>query len=364
VYARAPMVMSIARAVLLCGFVASCMTPVMTFGSGKTAKEAQRDTMTDFGPARLATDQKWPGEVTSRKIRVWADDQYRAQNRQWQQSFERPLELANLVMTAGFGIKFVAEYVVWERHVPDATLEDDIAALMERDPGDDVFAVVGLTSSLPLVSATFDKLGLAMIGGRHMMLRGYADLEERKMYANAFPDLRAEERELALVHLRHHKTAVVLLHELGHICGFEHEVDSNTIMNATYSNHATSFSAAASTVMLATIDQRLHRKTTKAVAASAAPQPAADTPAAPRAPVVHHAPIEIRVTKQGKTIVDGKRRDAPALDALLKDAFAQDPTTKIVIKEDRKVPTGVVGDLLDRAKAIGLTKFELGWSGQ
>ena len=355
--------MTIVRA-LVCVLVAGCMTPVMTFGEGKTAKQAQRDTMTGFGPARLATDKKWNGEVTTKKIRVWADNEYRTQNRHWQESFENPLELANLVLTPVVGVRLVAEYAAWEHHVPGATLTDHLNALMERDPGTDVFAVIGLTSSLPLVSSTFEQLGLANLGGRHLMMRGYADLEERKLYANAFPDLRAEERELALVHLRHHKTAVVLLHELGHVFGVDHEGDSKTIMYSSYSSHATAFSDHAVAVMLQTIDQRLQRKSTtpEPAAPSVASAPAATPVAA--APVVHREPIVIRVTKAGHTIIEGKRLTVEQLDALFKAAFADDPKTKIIIQEDRKVPQGAVGAVIDRASAIGLSKFEFGWTGQ
>lgn len=341
--------------------IGSCISPVMHFGDGKTAKQAQHDTMNEMGPARLVTGEKWNGQVTTRKVRVWADDQFRAQNRHWQQAFEEPLELANLVVTPVFGIHIVAEYSTWDHNVPDGTLGDHMRALQEQDPGDDVLAVIGLTSSLSLVSATFDELGLAMVGGRHIVLRGYADLEERKMYADAFPDLRAEEREMALVQLRRHKTAVVLLHELGHVLGVEHEIDSDSIMNASYSNHAKTFSPAARATMTATLDQRLHRTSATVVAASAsAPQAQAQ----PVAPKVHHPPIVIRVTRNRSTIVDGKTLKPDALDALLKAAFAEDPETRIVVNEDRNVPTGAVGDLLDRAKAIGFTKVEFGWSGK
>ncbi|NVB77494.1 MAG: matrixin family metalloprotease [Kofleriaceae bacterium] len=350
------------RALLMLVGIGGCMTPVMHFGEGKTAKQAQHDTMTEMGPARLVTGEKWNGEVTTRKVRVWADEQYRTQNRQWQKAFDEPLELANLVVTPIFGIHIVAEYATWDRNVPDATLRDHMAALQEQDRGDDVLAVIGLTSSLSLVSATFDELGLAMVGGRHIVLRGYADLEERKMYANAFPDLRAEEREMALVQLRRHKTAVVLLHELGHVLGVEHEIDSSSIMNATYSNHATTFSTTARATMLATLDQRLHRKSPTAVMASAPAQPQPE--AAPAAPKVHHAPIVIRVTRKRMTIVDGKSMKPDELDALLKAAYVEDPETKIVVNEDRNVPTGVVGELLDRAKAFGFVKVEFGWSGK
>ncbi len=365
------MMIATMRLLVLCVALGACISPVIPIGSGKTGKAAQRDTRASLGPARLATGERWAGEVETKKIRVWADNQYRTQNRQWQQSFEEPLELANVVIEPIFGLRLVAEYHVWDRHEPGSRLHEDMQALQEVDPGSDVFAVVGLTTSLPLVSATFDELGLAVVGGNHMVLRGYADLEERKMYANAFPDLRAEERELALVHLRHHKTAVVLLHELGHILGVGHENDDTTIMNASYSNHVSSFSPQSRAVMLHTIDQRLHRKPSPGaeaapvVAQQAAAQQASDAqPAVPAAPKVHHAPITIRVTKKGATIVDGKPMKAEALDEMLKAVFAEDPDTKIVINEDRHVPTGVVGELLDRAKAIGFSKFTFGWSGK
>jgi biopolymer transport protein ExbD len=354
------------RAVVVCLFAGGClMTPVMRFGDGKTAKQAQRDTMNDLGPSRLVTGETWTGEITTRKVRVWADNQYRSQNVKWQEAFDEPLDLANLVITPLFGIRLVPEYAVWERDVPGETLEQAMAALQERDPGDNVFAVIGLTSKLPLVSATFDELGLGALGGRHIMLRGYADLEERKMYANAFPDLRAEERELALVHLRHHKTAVVLLHELGHILGVGHEPDDSTIMNASYSNHATKFSPEAREVMLRNVDMRLHRGSATTEVAAAPKLPATPTEQAPPAePTVHHEPILIRVTRQKTTLVDGKTLDAAKLEALLKATFAEDPTTRIIISQDRNLPSGLLGDLIDRLKAIGFTKVEFAWSGK
>jgi hypothetical protein len=343
----------------------------MKFGEGKSAKQAQHDTMASFGPARLASGETWKGEVTTRKVRVWADNQYRTQNIHWEKTFNDALELANVVLTPLYGIHLVAEFHVWERDVPGATLADGISALQERDPGTDVFAVIGLTSSLPLVSATFDQLGLGALGGNHIMLRGYADIEERKVYANAFPDLTPEERELALDHLRHHKTAVVILHELGHNLGVEHETDATTIMNASYSNHATTFSPTARSIMLRTVDERLHR-TTSDVASSppipatpaAAPAPPPQASATPPAPRVHHDPITIRVTRKKETLVNGKVLTAEALDTLLKTTHAEDPQTQIIISQDRNLPTGVIGDLVDRLKVAGFAKAEFAWSGR
>src|SRR5262245_7263923 len=217
--------------VMACVLAGCLITPVMRFGGGKSATEAQHETMNEMSPAQLATGARWAGEVATGKIRVWADGRYRAQNVRWQRSFEEPLELVNLVLEPVFGVRVVPEFHVWERDVAGSTLADDLQALAERDPGHDVIAVVGLTSSLPLVSATFDDLGYAGLGGRHRIVRGYADLEERKLYADAFRDLLPSERELALDARRRHKTAVVLLHELGHTFGADHGAEQDTIMS-------------------------------------------------------------------------------------------------------------------------------------
>lgn len=343
--------LSVVRCCVVIGLSAGCVSPVMHFGSGKSAKEAQRETMSDFTPVQLETQSKWAGEITTRKIRVWADDQYRAQNVRWQQSFEAPLELTNLVLTSLFGLRLVPEYRVWERHVAGSTVAEALEALAERDPGRDVLIVVGLISSLPLVSATFDELGYASVGGRHLIVRGYADLEERKLYADAFRDLLPEERELSLEARRHHKTAVVLLHEIGHIFGFEHDVDQDTIMSASYSHRASTISAKAREVMLGTIDQRVGRasSTGEARQTTAAIKPQPQPQAA-----VRTDPVVFFVTPENAVELGGKAINQVAASNLLEDAFAKDRGTEVIIKRARTAPTDKVEWLVARATAIGL----------
>lgn len=346
------------RAVLGVGvmgcLLASClMTPVMTFGEGKTAKQAQRDTMHELGPAQLATSGAWRGDVTTKKIRVWADGPYRAQNVKWQQSFEGPLELANLVLGGSVGVRLVPEYVAWERHEPGSTLTDDIEALAARDPGDDVFIVVGLTSSLPLVSATFDDLGVAHLGGRHLIVRGYADLEERKLYADVFRDLLPEEREMSLQQRREHKTAVVLLHEIAHALGADHDPEEETIMSAAYSNRASAFSGRAREAVLKTVDARLGRgEATRAVVA---------TPASTSAPMtaVAGGALTLHVNVDGKVLLGDKVLDETDVDNLLEDTRARDPNTEIIIKRARKAPAKPLAELVERAKAIGFARVSI-----
>lgn len=321
----------------------------MTFGGGKTPKQAQQQTMSDFTPGRLVVEAKWDGEVTTKKIRVWADSQFRTQNIKWQQTFESTIELANVVLEPLFGLRLVAEYRAWQRHVPATTLADDLEALAAHDPGTDVFAVVGLTSSLPLVSSTFDELGLANIGGRHMMVRGYADLEERKLYADAFRDLLPEERELALEQRRQHKTAVVLIHELGHTMGLDHDEAEDFIMSASYSIRASKLSASSKQQMLDAINVRVGRTEAPVATPAAAKLPAAE----PSGPVVLHISADGSIKRGDKTV------DNIDLDNILNDAFARDPQTEIVIRRARKAPSDAVKDIVSKATGIGLTRVSI-----
>src|SRR3954469_1158686 len=159
--------------VLVCGLLASgCfITPVMQFGEGKSARQSQHDVVAEHvAPSSFERSHQWDGNITSARVRVWADDAYRAQNLHWRQTIEDQLEHANEVLGGMFGVKLVAELRSWSRAAPDATLDDSLQALAEIDPGDDVLTVVGMTSSLGIVAATFEKLGVAEIGGRHLVL--------------------------------------------------------------------------------------------------------------------------------------------------------------------------------------------------
>ena len=143
--------------VILCGCLIS---PVMRFGEGKSAHQVQQEGYERVTPASFTRGHEWAGEVSTARIRVWADDAYRAQNVHWQQTVQNQLDAANEVLAATFGVRLVADYRVWQRHAADATLEDSLAALGEADAGDDVLSVVGLTSSISLVSETFERLGV------------------------------------------------------------------------------------------------------------------------------------------------------------------------------------------------------------
>lgn len=233
------------------------ISPVIPIGSGKSATQVQHEGLGKLFPAQLAAARKWPGEVRVAKLRVWADDEYRAQNMRWQHGFDEQLDYANQILVPMLGVRLEADYRAWDHHAPSATLMEHLQALAHDDPGDDVVWIVGLTSALSLVSATFDNLGVAYLGERHVVLRGHANLEERKAFERAFSDIGAEERENVLEARRRHKTTTVLIHELGHSLGALHEVERDRIMHPGYSHLAASISDRNRELMSITLEDRL-----------------------------------------------------------------------------------------------------------
>lgn len=252
------MKLAVAAVVLASGCLIS---PIIPIGGGKSRSEAQHEGLGKLFPAQLTTQHKWRGEVRVAKVRVWADDEYRAQNVRWQHGFDEQLDYANQLLIPMLGVRLEADYRLWEHHAPGARLAEHLAALVGEDSGEDVVWIVGLTSSLTLVSASFEELGMANLGERHVMLRGHADLEERKAFERAFPDIDAQERANVLEARRRHKITAVLLHELAHSLGALHETAKDWVMNPAYSHLAATISDRNRELMMITLEDRLKSPT-------------------------------------------------------------------------------------------------------
>ena len=85
---------------LALALVSGCLiSPVIPIGGGKSSTEIQHEGLGKLFPAQLTAPNKWTGEVRVAKLRVWADDEYRAQNVRWQHGFEEQLDYANQVLT-------------------------------------------------------------------------------------------------------------------------------------------------------------------------------------------------------------------------------------------------------------------------
>jgi Biopolymer transport protein len=335
---------------MLCGVLVlgGCFaaTPVIRFGSGKSASEAQHDRAAELTPPVLVADGEWSGEVKVAHIRVWADDEYRAQNVHWERTFGDSLDYANEVLAPLIGIRIEAEYHAWQHHAPGNTLGQDLDELEQQDPGDGVLTVIGLTSSQGLTSATFEELGLASTPGNHMMLRGYADVEEREIFERYFKKLSADEREHLYTTRRRHKGTALLLHELGHNLGAPHSVAADTLMYPIYSDKSAAFDPDSVTLMRSRADQLFGRSTHEAM-------PAAATAA------VRHPEFTITVDATGTIENGGMVLSDAMLDSLLTMSFDNDHDTSVVVKAASGAPYNVVVHVLDRAKAAGLTHLAI-----
>ncbi len=247
-------VMVVALGALSGCFVAS---PVMQFGGGKSSEQVQHEGIDKLLPAQLTAVDRWTGELRVARLRVWADDEYRAQNVRWQHGFDEQLDYTNQVLGPMLGVRLEPEYRSWDHHAPGETLSDHLEALAREDPGEDVAFVVGLTSSLSLVAGSFEQIGVARIGGRHLVMRGHADVEERKAFERAFPDIDREQREHVLEARRRHKTTALLIHELAHSLSALHETEPDQIMNPAYSHRAASIGARNRELMRIALEDRL-----------------------------------------------------------------------------------------------------------
>lgn len=228
-----------------------------TTACGSQAIQAQRRVLAKALPATLEATTRYEGEVRVAKARVWADAEYRGQNLRWKKTFGDELDHANELLGPMLGVRIEAEYLEWDRRAPGAPLAEAVEALRALDDGDDITWVIGLTSALPLVTASTDELGMAELLGPHLVLRGYADVEERKRFAKAFPDLDAAEREEVHDARRRHKQAVLLIHELAHTLGAIHETDPAWIMNGGYRPEQASISDRNRELMLIALADRL-----------------------------------------------------------------------------------------------------------
>lgn len=359
--------MSLVRLGIVAVVLAGCVIgPAGTFGAGKSRQQVVHEQAAQLTPTRLHAVGSYAGDIQTKKIRVWADDDYRAQNVHWQQGFQQILDDANDILGPQFGIRLTPEFVDWPyREPPGAEIETALADLMQHDPERDAFCVVGLISSISLVTASFDKIGYAQVPGRYLVVRGYSDIHERKALEQSFEDLRKDERSLMFDARKHHKRLALLLHELGHTFGAEHASVPSSVMAPSYSVQSTEFDDTSRTQIMAQLDARLGRASL--TASSKTPNAPATTPDPPKPKPVERPPLKldpkdktpvivIVVDADGKRLIDGEPIADAQLDGIFLLAHDKNKLTRVYVRRDPESPPAVVQDVVDRAKRGKLTR--------
>ncbi len=217
-------------------------------GCIRTAEDVQRDYAQRLRPVQLGgqtTPVPTHPPVQTRRVRVYADEDYQVQAGDWQARVLAQVQRANQALLTDLAVVLEVESLrAWPREDRGRSLETALAQLEALDPGTDVDWVVGLVSSSRVFSASHHDLGVARLFGRHFVLRGMDSPAEAQQLSRVLDKLPVDER-LALFRARRlHKETAVFLHEWAHTLGAFHDRTVDWLMSRTYDEHQALFSEA------------------------------------------------------------------------------------------------------------------------
>ncbi|MGF1508117.1 MAG: M12 family metallo-peptidase [Myxococcota bacterium] len=177
------------------------------------------------------------------EVRVYADTLHREQVLGWQARVLKQFKRVNPILESTLGVRLdLTRAEAWsENHSND--LQSALASLIERDRALDGAIIVGLLAPLPGTPIQFDELGLAYVGGRHMVLRAVDDAGEMKALRRLTPNASDDQRLRAYKKRLEHRESSILLHELGHLFGALHAEDPTGIMHTTYTTAMKGYSS-------------------------------------------------------------------------------------------------------------------------
>ncbi len=216
------------------------------------AKRAQQRAAARATPTAISTSPTDDGEprATAKpiRVRVHATSLYAAQTVDWQRQVRDLVEDANRTLAASVGAKLdVVAMQSWAAP-PQTDLGATLAALAENDPATDVDLVVGMIGGVPRQTAQFHELGLAMVLGKHAVVRAahregeYDDIEK-------LDELSDEARQRLRRDRQRHRALAVFLHEIGHTLGALHERAAGSVMFPSYRPTMAGFSAHGAALM-------------------------------------------------------------------------------------------------------------------
>lgn len=214
-------------------------------------EESQKRVAAKRMPSQLRSEAEitTPGEATRApatrlKIRACATPHYEGALVDGKAQFEQAISDANPTLAHDLSMRLeLSGYRVWSNAVADDDLAYLIEQIRQEDAATDIDWVVVLASPRQMVATSADQLGVGLMLGRHLAIRAMSDAAEFDWIEKRFNELSEEEKRRLYAARKRHKAAAVLLREIGHTLGMPHELDSRSMMSATYSSDAKAFGA-------------------------------------------------------------------------------------------------------------------------
>ena len=219
--------------------------------------------MTKALPAALEVEKPREGDPRTVKVRVWTDAAIRATAR-WKDDIGEQIDYANAVLTPLLGARLQIDG--WKEWNRTGEPHQALAQLVEADKGDGVTWVIGYMAPPDTASKAMAELGFGEPLGHHVVVRGWAETQERAQISGSLPDLKdTEKAEIYSAHKRHKQT-VVLLRALATTLGGIAETDPAWILNPSYSRKQMGFSDRNRELMTFAIDGKLAEESDQVIA--------------------------------------------------------------------------------------------------
>lgn len=172
-------------------------------------------------------------ELRRQRVVVVATREYTSQVSNWEARFRANVAAANEILRRDVLLEL--EVVLggfWQGGSESLPL--GLQRLRREFPGQPGDLVVGLVQATSLLPNSFHKLGMAEVGGRHLVVRAANDAIEYDNIQRLFRGLSQQERTRLYSQRRTHRAATVLIHEIAHCFGARHSQGGADIMNANY----------------------------------------------------------------------------------------------------------------------------------